>query len=787
MNSFLFRKKDRYLAAFLLALGLSFLFFLPFLIYDKGYFIYCGDFNAQQIPFYINAHDSILSGDIGWNWYTDLGANFLGSYSFYLAGSPFFALTLLFPSQAVPYLMAPLLMLKFAFASLFAYCYLRRHVRNPDFALLGALLYAFSGFSLYNIFFNHFHEAIVFFPLLLLGLDLLMEEDRKGVFACFVFVNCFVNYFFFVGEVVFLIMYFVLRMLEGKWKLTGKRFTCLALESLIGVGLSCVLLLPSVLATLGNSRVESLVEGWNALLYDNNQVTANVIKSMFFPPDQPSMLIYTPEAYGRWSSVASWLPLFGMTGVISWLACKKKTWLKRIIILCIAMSLIPLLNSMFTAFNSSYYARWFYMMTLMFALATAKAWEDPEVDWAVGIRWSAFITDALTLAIGLTPNGKDEDGHRLLGVFSREYGEYSARFWLYCAIALLALVLVIRLYRKQKQHPEKFARSALCTFLVFTLIFTVYYLAIGKIGGSYNSRTYYVPVALHGADQVDLPEGENYRIDTPESGIQNLGMHWKQKNIHAFQSMVPKSVFDFYHSLGITRDVASRAEIERYALRALTSVRFSFCEKQEDTDYLLRTGYSYYGNQNGYTVLENQNYIPMGFTYQEYISRSDYEKLDTAHREFVMLAALVVEDEDVPAAAQYLAPFSTTREDYMMYSKFSSLCQERSASVCDHFTVTRQGFTAEYTSDQPRMVFFSVPYDDGWSVTVNGEPQDPYQTNVGFMSVLCEAGHNEIVFTYHTPGLLAGVAVSAGSLLALLLYLLFWYIWEKRHAPSAAS
>ena len=150
---------------------MAFLLFLPFLIIDKGLFIYYGDFNVQQIPFYRMAHDAVRSGNIFWNWNTDLGANFIGSYSFYLLGSPFFWLTLPFPSAAVPYLMAPLLMLKFALSSLTAYAYLRRFVR-PDFAVMGGLLYAFSGFSIYNVFFNHFHEAIVYFPLMLLALEM---------------------------------------------------------------------------------------------------------------------------------------------------------------------------------------------------------------------------------------------------------------------------------------------------------------------------------------------------------------------------------------------------------------------------------------------------------------------------------------------------------------------------------------------------------------------------------------------------------------------------------------
>ena len=107
--------------AFFIAIFASALMFLPFVIYDKGYFFFFGDFNVQQIPFYQLAHESVKSGNIFWNWNTDLGVNFIGSYSFYLLFSPFFWLTLPFPTSWVPYFMAPLLVLKFGTMALTAY------------------------------------------------------------------------------------------------------------------------------------------------------------------------------------------------------------------------------------------------------------------------------------------------------------------------------------------------------------------------------------------------------------------------------------------------------------------------------------------------------------------------------------------------------------------------------------------------------------------------------------------------------------------------------------------
>ena len=101
-----------YVKIFLLSGIIASLIFLPFVIFDKGLFLLYGDYNVQQIPFYQLAHDAIRNGSFGWNWHTDLGANFIASYSFYLLGSPFFWLTIPFPNEFLPYLMAPLFILK---------------------------------------------------------------------------------------------------------------------------------------------------------------------------------------------------------------------------------------------------------------------------------------------------------------------------------------------------------------------------------------------------------------------------------------------------------------------------------------------------------------------------------------------------------------------------------------------------------------------------------------------------------------------------------------------------
>ena len=59
MTNPLKKNKELGFEAFGLTLAMAILLFLPFVIYNRGYVIYYGDFNAQQIPFYQLAHQAI--------------------------------------------------------------------------------------------------------------------------------------------------------------------------------------------------------------------------------------------------------------------------------------------------------------------------------------------------------------------------------------------------------------------------------------------------------------------------------------------------------------------------------------------------------------------------------------------------------------------------------------------------------------------------------------------------------------------------------------------------------
>ena len=226
------KSRERYWLVFLFGFFMMIIPLIPLIIKGKGIYVYYGDYNAQQIPFYNLANDAVRDGQLGWNWYTDLGSDLISSYSFYLIGSPFFWVTTILPRCAVTYSMPFLLAIKHGIATLTSYIYIRKFVRGRTIALTGALLYAFSGFQIYNIFFNHFQDVTAFFPLMLISMEENINNHRKGWFAVTVALMAFINYYFFCGQVVFLIIYYLFRMKCPDFHTSWKKFfiLCMCLQ-----------------------------------------------------------------------------------------------------------------------------------------------------------------------------------------------------------------------------------------------------------------------------------------------------------------------------------------------------------------------------------------------------------------------------------------------------------------------------------------------------------------------------------------------------------------------------
>ncbi len=790
-------QKEKKMFTFLVALFTAACLFVPYMIMSEGYFTFYGDFNVQQIPFYQMCHSAIREGNVNWNWFTDLGSDFVGSYAFYLLGSPFFWITLIFPNSFVPYLMGPLLILKFAFAALTGYLYIRRFTKTSHAASLGGLLYAFSGFSVYNIFFNHFHEAIIVFPLLLLALELLITENRRGVFALAVAFCAITNYFFFFGMVVFCIIYFFVRLLSDAIKVKISRFLVLVFEAVIGLALSAALLVPALNAIIGNGRISDILIGWNGITYGKEQIYLYVLQSFFFPPDLPARPVFFPEANVKWSSVAGWLPVFSMTGFFTWFKMREKSWQKRVLALCALCAMVPVLNSAFYAFNTSYYARWFYMPVLIIALVTVMLTEDKQIDFSYGLRWTIAITLVFVLVIGFFPQTvkSGEEEKLIFGLYTQsENGMYIARFWITSLIAVICLPIQKLLFEVLKNNQTKFYKSAIACVCMIAILYGNVFIALGRTH-SYDVKNVMIDSLIEG--EVQLEDDSEFRIDVYD-GVDNTGMYLGIPTINAFHSVVSSSIMDFYDYVGVERSVASRPDTDVPAIRSLLSVKYllnrtdgdSFIDENGDT---IMPKYKYVKTSGNYYVYENENYVPYGFSYDYYMNYDFCDDYSKSNRSHLMLKAILLTDEQIKKYGQYMTDISTLKSSgtYTTGNIKLSFTDDAMAvdsaalreTAADYFSIDNNGFTAKVKRDKKSLVFFSVPFDEGWTATVNGKAVDVEKVNVGFMAVAVDKGESEIRFTYKNTGLGLGINITLGASLIFIIYILCSMLYIKKH-PS---
>lgn len=757
------------------------LIFLPFYLLDGGFFHYAGDFNSQQISFY-RYMNGFLKGTgypAGYegvkntfSWATDLGSGAMNAYSFYLYGSPFFWFSLLFPQNWLPYLMVPLLVLKFAVAGGGAYKYLHRYVKDPNFAVLGAALYTFSGWGLYNIFFNHFIDVLALFPWMLWALDETIYEHRHGWFAFWVALNLLNNYFFFVGQVLFLVIYFVCKLSAGDFKLTPRLFGQLAFESLLGVALGFVELWPTVLSVLQNPRTIDLSSGWGFLTYSKPQQYLAILLSWILPPDSPYMTSIWSEGIIKWTSMTAYLPLCSLAGVVAYWRAKQGDSKKRIIAVCAVFALVPILNSAFYALNSSYYARWFYMPVLILAAMTVCAWEDPSLDLARPARSIGWVMIA-TLAFALVPVQDSSTKEWSLGVLQNP-GQYIAVL----GFGLGGLAVYYFICKKWRER-KIFARRLLAGVLAFSCLFGIVHIGIGKFG-QWNTDSDLVEQYTNAlALKKDLPEGD-WRIDTYKTH-DNLGLWLDKSCLQYFGSTAAPSILSFYPALGVKRDVRSQPELSNYALRGLLSVKYLLTtpEHQEQFRSEADEGWEYYDTRDGYVLYENQNYVPMGFTYDYYLTEDQYEDTVTPTRSNLLMRALVLSEEDAVAYGQYLTPLPSAELNDLTYIRYTQDCADRRATACSVFQMTSAGFHAEATLDRANLMFFSVPYDDGFTAYVNGQETDILRVDEGLMAVLCPAGNVTIDFVYQPAGSGLSKTVTLAALPVFLFYT-GYFVWNEK-------
>ena len=256
---------------FLILLLIGFGFYV-FMLLDNGLSLaYGGDYMAQYIPMGFHVwdyyHDWIKTGHFTlFDSTLYLGANSIGSNAYYGLFSPFNIIIVLLPRSIVPQSVALCSIIKLACAGLFFNMYMSDVFKTKEnISRLCGVAYAFCGWGAFYLWYNNYQDILVFFPLVLWGIDKTIRDQKPWLLAVGTFLLAICNYVLMVSYLVCAFFYAMFRFFQKIKEKTAKdNFIVLGLGVLgfaTGLLMAMFIFFPALMATMSSPKLEGTSYG----------------------------------------------------------------------------------------------------------------------------------------------------------------------------------------------------------------------------------------------------------------------------------------------------------------------------------------------------------------------------------------------------------------------------------------------------------------------------------------------------------------------------------------------
>ena len=764
---------------------------LPSIIQHGGFFVSKADYITQQIPFILETKRMFATGTPYWSWNSFLGDNFLGGYAFYTVGSPFVWIATLFSESHILQGITFSILLKFFVCGITSFLYFRIFINKPIYAIIGSLLYTFSSFTILNTQFNHFTDVIALFPLIPTALEVRLYKKKiiPGLLTFSIFINLLTNYYFFVSSGIFMIIYFLFRFRSEDWKGNKlKDYSAILIEGILGILLTAFLILPAWYKIVEAPRVEKI---WKLRSGIFNILER--LRALIMPAGSLENQAFYPQIL-NWSSIGAFLPVTGAVLTVSYIRQYTRSWLAWLLICLMTISLIAPLNASFNLWSNYSYTRWWYALSLVLALATIKISAQPDKlhnsitrkYYLYGLIFLALIT--VPFILGQFISEKNWFGEEFSLRWTNWYGKYTSgdkkilKFsCILTAINYILLFVIIHYH----VSPKKIL-SIIC--IASTINLGSFIEVNNRTDGVNNgdqSLTTFLSDSVH-----NTPVKYFYRIDFDPTNHMNMGLYQNEPAIEVFHSLQSRSHAEFINTAGYIENTKSPTNEpslnKREYIDALLSVRYFYRYEPFNTQYIPE-GFRLKEKKNKTEIYENMNFIPFGYTYDRAICRTVFDSIyrtdPLKNRCNILLSSIVLEKQDWE---KYHSFFRYKGIDTTL--NVTWLSRERNKNASSFFQGNSTGFTSEINLPEENLIFFSVPYDSGFSATVNGKESPIIKANISFMAVKGNKGKNTIIFKYIPPGLKSGILISIYTLIIFIGYMgiQIFYSFTKRRLSTLA-
>lgn len=781
-DSYIKGKEFYYMLGIILAI--CFIVFNDFIFLRKIYLF--KDIGSDSLngvwPYMVQAVDSISSGDfLTWSFNIGMGQN-ASSYAFY---DPFHVFLYAIGKNNMIYFIGFKEIVKILLSAILFYKFLSLLKINSYTAMVGGLLYGFTGYIIlggsgwYIFSFEAFNMAF-----LLWSFEMFFQKNKWYWLPFPIFLICVSRPFNLWMFGIFIGIYFVLRIYQTQDKLDFKAIGIMVSKFLglilLGVGLSGPLFWEHLQVMLDSPR-GSGPDSYFATLSS---------APMFAPTDKLQfgteiMRFFSSDILGSGMKFKGWqnymeAPMF-YCGIISLLLFPQIFQFldKRVKKVAIVISLIWLLPIIFpyfrqalSLFSGDYYRAYSFFVALIMMIFSLMAFNFMIIKKTINLKLLIGTLVSLFILINY-PFFKDKSTINSSLLFS-------AMFFL----AVYAFLIYSIATKKDNQTFKMMLLVCLFCELTYFSWCTVNrrdHVTTKDLAQKIGYNDYSIE-AVNYIKQIDK---SFYRIDKSYSSTPAIHGSLNDALVHnyygtsCYNSFNQKNYINYFKTLGVIRKVSETESrwapglINRFMLESLNGVKYVLTKNTNNPIWI--NSFDSIAKFGDVVVLKNRNVLPIGFAYDKYVKISDFDKLNQMQKDWVSSRACVLNDDEVTNYNKMsvynlkdTVPLNNLTFD-LIKNNFDSL-------KLYTFNITKFSQTnikGNIILNKGKMVYFSIPFDDGWVITENSKQLKKVILSNGMTGLFLEAGNHNLELSYTSSNMKKGCIILIISVLVFLLLLVY--------------
>lgn len=505
------------------------------------------------------------------------------------------------------------MVLKYYFCGISFSIYCRGYIQNVYYQIIGALLYVFSVFSLFfGLNCWMFLNSMITLPLILHGINQLMESQKKISFVMIValFIQALNGFYYLYMEIIIAIIYvsliLIVRLRQHKitFKYAALRGMVIAGHGLLGISLGAVLFIPSVIGFLTSSRTGDVMLNKSiisAFIFDDYKYYIQSLSDLFIPNVYISIIT---------------IPVIMLLGVIIFLiSSESKTEVKVLVAFWGIAFWIPFMGNLMNGF-SYWTERWYFSVLLFLILGTVLAIEQREKAKKNEVILFEIIS-ITSIAVHILISDKT------IGLIFQT------------AIFVFEIVMVPFLWNRKN------AKIFVCLTVTILIINGLLTFGPKILGGSGYSAGF-------------QKKGESYKeISESVKNIEKADNSFQRWDIYE-SSLSSSLIMDYYGTteyFSMLNSYVSEFFQEMYispGVRSATWILKGLDGRREIESLLSTTQYmDFKTNDKGQAspfICETKEVLPLGFLYDQYMTREEFNRLNAIERSSAMLECIVVDE-----------------------------------------------------------------------------------------------------------------------------------------------